>query len=338
MTDMASRKRGILSDDAKPIVIFFILLGFIIVVFSLMHEHFLSARNISTLLKHTSISAIFALGVTFVVVVGHFDLSFPMVCALAGMTNSFLIAKNINVVLSVAAGLAVGVVFGLLNGLAVGKLKMPDIVTTVGIGAIAWGFAYMYSGGAYIYGNVLTSGILELNDAVWFGAPLPAILMGSLCFLGYLILHRSRFGRCFYATGDNRIAAIFSGVNVKAYIAAAFVICAALASFGAIMSNASQGQGNVRVGLVFLLSSYATVFLGTAVFKKPTVYGTFFAALFIATMLNGFTLMTISYFYMDFIIGIVLITALCLSSDFFFKKRTRKGSLDVLDSLDEMGS
>ena len=104
------------------------------------------------------------------------------------------------------------------------------------------------------------------------------------------------------------------------------------------MSNASQGQGNVRVGLVFLLSSYATVFLGSAVFKKPTVYGTFFAALFIATMLNGFTLMATSYFYMDFIIGIVLITALCLSSDFFFKKRTRKGSLDVLDSLDEMGS
>jgi simple sugar transport system permease protein/ribose transport system permease protein len=338
MTDMASRKRQILSDDAKPIVIFFILLGFIIVVFSLMHEHFLSARNISTLLKHASISAIFALGVTFVVVVGHFDLSFPMVCALGGMTNSFLIAKDLHVVPSVGIGLAVAVVFGLLNGVAVGKLKLPDIVTTVGIGAIAWGFAYIYSGGAYIYGNVLTSGILELNDAVWFGVPLPAILMGSLYFLGYLILHRSRFGRCFYATGDNRIAAIFSGVNVKAYIVAAFVICAALTSFGAIMSNASQGQGNVRVGLVFLLSSYATVFLGSAVFKKPTIYGTFFASLFIATMLNGFTLLAISYFYMDFIIGIVLITALCLSTDFFFKKRARKGSSDLPASVDEVAS
>ncbi len=333
---MASRKKQLFSSETIPIVIFFILFGLIIVVFSLMHEHFFSVRNISTLLKHASISAIFALGVTFVVVVGHFDLSFPMVCALAGMTNSFLIAKDIHVVLSVAAGLAVGVFFGLLNGLAVGKLKMPDIVTTVGIGAIAWGFAYMYSGGAYIYGNVLTSGILELNDTVWLGVPLPAILMGAFYLLGYLTLHRSRFGRCFYSTGDNRVAAIFSGVNVKLYILAAFIICAALASFGAIMSNASQGQGNVRVGLVFLLNAYATVFLGSAVFKKPTIYGTFFAALFIATMLNGFTLMAISYYYMDFIIGMVLITALCLSTDIVFRKRAAKDLSDAPTSLDEV--
>jgi ribose transport system permease protein len=332
MTDRAAKRKQILSDDLKPIVIFLIMIGFIVVVFSLMHEQFLTVRNISTMLKHASISAIFSLGATFVVVVGHFDLSFPMVCALGGMTTSFLIAQDIHVVPSVGLGLAVAVVFGFLNGVAVGKLKLPDIVTTVGIGAIAWGFAYAYSGGAYIYGNVLTSGILELNDAVWLGVPLPAILMVSLYFLGYLILHRSRYGRCFYSTGDNKIAAIFSGINVQAYIIAAFVICAVLASFGAIMSNASQGQGNVRVGLVFLLSSYATVFLGSAVFKKPTIHGTLLAALFMATMLNGFTLMTVSYFYMDFIIGIVLITALCLSSDIFFKKKAGKRSMDVLDS------
>ena len=338
MTDMAAKRKQILSDDLKPIVIFLIMIGFIVVVFSLMHEQFLTARNISTMLKHASISAIFALGVTFVDVVGHFDMSFPMVCALAGMTTSFLIAQDIHVVPSVGLGLAVAVVFGLLNGVAVGKLKLPDIVTTVGTGALAWGFAYMYSGGAYIYGNVLTSGILELNDAVWLDVPLPVILMGSLYFLAYLILHRSRYGRCFYSTGDNKIAAIFSGINVQAYIIAAFVICAVLSSFGAIMSNASQGQGNVRVGLVFLLSSYATVFLGSAVFKKPTIYGTFLAALFMATMLNGFTLMTVSYFYMDFIIGIVLIAALCLSSDIFFRKKSGKRAMKVTDSTAEVES
>jgi len=336
MTDMADSRKQILSDDLKPIVIFLVMIGFIVVVFSSMHEQFLTARNISTMLKHASITAIFALGATFVVVVGHFDLSFPMVCALAGMTNSYLIAQDVHVVPSIGLGLAVAVFFGLLNGVAVGKLKLPDIVTTVGIGAIAWGFAYMYSGGAYIYGNVLTSGILELNDAVLWGVPLPVILVGSLYFIAYLILHRSRYGRCFYSTGDNKTAAIFSGINVQAYIIAAFVICAVLSSFGAIMSNASQGQGNVRVGLVFLLGSYATVFLGSAVFKKPTIYGTFLAALFMATMLNGFTLMTVSYFYMDFIIGIVLLTALCLSSDILFKKKTGKRPVDVPDSTTEV--
>jgi len=72
------------------------------------------------------------------------------------------------------------------------------------------------------------------------------------------------------------------------------------------------------------------------VFKKPTIYGTFLAALFMATMLNGFTLMTVSYYYMDFIIGIILVAALCLSSDIFFKKKTGKRSMDVPDSTVEV--
>ena len=107
MTDMTDSRKQILSDDLKPIVIFLVMIGFIVVVFSSMHEQFLTARNISTMLKHASITAIFALGATFVVVVGHFDLSFPMVCALAGMTNSYLIAQDVHVVPSIGLGLAV---------------------------------------------------------------------------------------------------------------------------------------------------------------------------------------------------------------------------------------
>jgi ribose/xylose/arabinose/galactoside ABC-type transport system permease subunit len=211
--------------------------------------------------------------------------------------------------------------FGFINGAAVGIMKLPDIVTTIATGAVSWGFAWIYSGGAYIWENVLTSGILELNDAVFFGVPFPVILLISLYFISFLVLHRSRYGRCFYATGDNRVAAIFSGVKTKYYIVAAFAFCAATSSLGAIISNASQGSGSVRVGLVFLLPAYASTFLGSAVFRKPTIYGTFLAALFLATLLNGFTLMAVPYYYSDFIIGIVLILALSLSTDIVFRKR-----------------
>ena len=217
-------------------------------------------------------------------------------------------------------------------------MKLPDIVTTVATGAIAWGFAWIYSGGAYIWGNVLTSGILKLNDTVVFGVPLPVILMVSLYFIAYLILHRSRHGRCFYATGDNRVTAIFSGVSTKYYIVAAFAFCAATTSFGAIMSNTSQGSGSVRVGLVFLLSAYATIFLGSAVFRKTTIYGTFLAGLFLATLLNGFTLMAVPYYYSDFVIGIVLIFALILSTDIVSRKRTGKRRPGVHDLNREVAS
>lgn len=319
--DVTEKKKKIISAETRSVAIFFLLLVFIIIVFSFLHNQFLTSRNITTLLKHASVSAMFALGATFVVVIGHFDISFPMVSSLAGMTTSFLIAQDIHVIPSIIAGLSVGMLFGFINGAAVGIMKLPDIVTTIATGAVSWGFAWIYSGGAYIWENVLTSGILELNDAVFFGVPFPVILLISLYFISFLVLHRSRYGRCFYATGNNRVAAIFSGVKTKYYIVAAFAFCAATSSLGAIVSNASQGSGSVRVGLVFLLPAYASTFLGSAVFRKPTIYGTFLAALFLATLLNGFTLMAVPYYYSDFIIGIVLILALSLSTDIVFRKR-----------------
>jgi ribose transport system permease protein len=75
-----------ISADSKSIVIFLFLLVLVFVAFAFLHKQFLSARNISNLLKHASINSVFALGALFVVVVGHFDLSFHLVCSLAGMT------------------------------------------------------------------------------------------------------------------------------------------------------------------------------------------------------------------------------------------------------------
>jgi ribose transport system permease protein len=321
---MGKSKKMTISEETKPIIMFVVLLVLIVLVFSLLNKEYLSGRNISNLLKHASINSLFALGALFVVVVGHFDLSFHLVCSLAGMTTSYLIAQEMPALPSIFSGLLVAAAFGFGNGVAVGKLKMPDMVTTIATGAIAWGFAWIYSDGAYIWRNATTSGILLINDALVVHVPLPVILMLAIYLISFLVLHSSRFGRCFYSTGENRTAALFSGVNVAAYIIAAFMICAVLSSLGAILGNASQGSGSVRVGMVYLLPAYATIFLGSAIFKKPTVHGTFLAAIFISVMLDGFTLLAVPYYYSDLIIAIVLLIALVLSSDWVTKKRTLK--------------
>ncbi len=313
-----------MSDETRPIVVFLVLTVVIILIFGKANPAFLTLRNLYTLLKHTSINGICALGLTFVIAAGHVDMSFPMVGCFAGMTTSHLIAIDQGPVLSILAGVAVGLVFGFVNGIAIGKYKMPDMVVTIGTGFIAYGLGYVYSEGARIFKNFLKSGILNFNNARYFGVPLPVIVTAILYLLGYLILHRSTYGRGFYATGEHKLTAIFSGLKVRNYIMTAFTIGGGLAALATILITSAQGTGIVKTGIPLLMPAYAAVFLGSAILKKPTVYGTFLGAFFISIIINGFVIMSVPYYYADLIMAIVLISALALSSDLSLKKRFRR--------------
>jgi ribose/xylose/arabinose/galactoside ABC-type transport system permease subunit len=187
------------------------------------------------------------------------------------------------------------------------------MIATIAIGSTAWGMAYLYSNGNYIYENFLTSGIIVFSDGKLYGIPYPVIYLFSFYILGYILLHMTIHGRRFYATGSNKIAAAFSGVKVEAYIIAAFAICAFMASFTNMMMTAAQGNGNVKGGLVLLMPAWAAVFVGISVFRKPTIIGTFLGAFLIAIMQNGFTLLNAPFYIMDLIVGITLIGAILVS-------------------------
>ncbi len=329
-----------MSAEAKSIVVFLGMLLGIVLVFSQLHEAYLTVRNFTMLFRHMSMFALTGLGLTFVIVVGHFDMSFHLVGCLAAMTTSYIVGTDLMmdspmiggmhlmVVPAILAGVAAGVFWGLVNGVAVGRWKLPDMVTTIGVGSVAFGLAYLYSGGTFIYNNFLTSGILLLNEAEYFGLPFPVLLMIAAYALAFLVLHRSKHGRRFYATGDNKTAAVFSGVRVKSYIIAAFAVCCGLTSLAAILTTSAQGVGNVKASLNFLMTAYASVYIGIAVFKKATVTGTFCGTLFTALMLNGFTLMAVPFYLSDLIIAITLIVAIIASGAEF--KMFRRGKKPLL--------
>ena len=91
------------------------------------------------------------------------------------------------------------------------------MIATIAIGSTAWGLAYLYSNGNYIYKNFLTSGIIVFSDGKFYGIPYPVIYLFIFYILGYILLHMTKYGRRFYATGSNRIAAAFSGLKLKLY-------------------------------------------------------------------------------------------------------------------------
>ena len=329
---MNKGKKLSLRSETLTTMVFVLMLVIISLVFYSFKHVFLSPGNLLMLSKHLSITALVALGLTFVITVGFADMSFHYVSCLSGMTMSYMIALGLHPVPSILIGCAAGVLCGVVSGLMVGLFKLPDMVATIGVGSVAFGLAYLYSKGSHIFENFASSGITNLNDGKLLGIPLPAIIAFVGYILGYLALHRTKFGRRFYATGSNTTAANFSGIATAAYVVAAFVICAVLASLTNMIQIAAETKGNVKGGIILLMPAYASVFVGVSIFKKPTVYGTFLGALLIGLMQNGFTLLSVRFYLMNLIVGAVLIIAIILSKTDFLeiarKRRWKAGNID----------
>lgn len=123
----------------------------------------------------------------------------------------------------------------------------------------------------------------------------------------FAVLNLSRWGRSFYATGENAVAALYSGINVRGYVLAAFVICAVMMVFAATLVIAQGGRSEPIAGNGFLMSAYASVLLGAALFERPGVIPTFAGTLLISMILNGFTLISVPYYWSNAVVSSVLI-------------------------------
>ncbi|MEA5011955.1 MAG: ABC transporter permease [Angelakisella sp.] len=317
-------KKGI-NSEAFTIIAFFVLFAIVCGVFQAFAPSFLTLQSITTMLKTSATIAIAALGLTFVIIVNHSDISFYMTCCFSSMFMAWLIAKSVHPVIAVLGGLIAGAAWGLVSGLAVGKFKLPDIISTIAIGSIAFGAAYIFSNGAFIYDNFHTCGIISLSEGRFLGVTASVWIMFALYLAAYYILEKSRWGRHFYAVGSNKKAAFFSGINVNKIIIIAFVISGMLAALAAMIYDAAQGQGNVKIGLSFLMPCFSAIYIGWSVFRKPCVVGTFFGALLATVITTGFTVLSIPYYWSDITMAFVLIMAIGLSKVEFKPKDASKG-------------
>ena len=299
-----------LSPLARRIIAFLALLALVACIFQILTPTYLSIGNIHGLLRHMAIQGLAALGLTFVIVVRHFDLSFPGVASLGAMTLGWLIAAGFSLPVCIGGALSVGLLCGLVNGIAVSVFRLPDIVATIATGGIAVGLSYFYSSGTSISENFFTSGILDINDAKILSVDEPVVILAAAALAAFVVLHASRFGRAFYATGENPLSATFSGIRVGAYVTAAFGLCCTMSCLAILLLVASSGASNVTAGNQLLMPAFAAVYLGAALMGAPSVPATLAGTLLMSMMLNGFTLLAVPYYYSDAIVSTVLIVAI----------------------------
>ncbi len=312
-----------------------LVIGFVIVFLSLWNENFFTYGNLTDILRSISIVTFVAIGVTFSLTVGGFDLSVGSTVSISTiMAAALMVWYDQPLWIVIAVPIAIGALIGLLNSFLIVKVRIPDLLATLAVMYIISGVHRTFSKGYTIYNNMqmtdgttapgkFTESFLWLGQGKWLGIPVPVILMVLTVILVHLFFKYTRWGRQMHFIGSNEEAARLSGVRVKRVRVAAYVVSGVFAAIGGILLASRIGTGQIDAGAPYLMEAVAAVFVGYSVFgaAKPNVIGTFFGAVLIGVLVNGMTMMKFQYYVNDIIKGSVLVLALAVTYVHLSRKR-----------------
>ena len=302
----------------------------LLILFGAMSPAFLTANNLTILLKHVAISAILALGMTFVVLTGGIDLSVGSVVGLCGMIAGFLITQGVllpgmnapyfpGVPIVILAAVLVGAVVGVINALLITQLKVAPFIATLGTLYVARGCALLLSGGR-TFPNL--GGSAELHNTgfpafgggrVW-GIPSPISIMVVLAAICAFVARRTAFGRHVYAIGGNERAASISGIRVPAVKTSTYVISGICAAIVGLIIASQLEASHPATGETFELTAIAAVVLGGTSLRggRGSVIDSLAGAFVIGVLADGMVLLGISEFWQIVIKGLVIVFAVAL--------------------------
>lgn len=281
------------------------------VLTALMTDRFLSPLNLTNILVQSSIMAVVAMGMTFVIVGGGFDLSVGSTVALAGCVAA-MVMLQFGIVAGVVAGVAAGALVGLANGLIIAILGVNPFIATLGTMVLVRGVVFLITGGAPVSGEdglpsafvaFGSARLLGLHDLVW----VPALLLVVLTAL----MHLTPYGRRIYATGGGREAAYLSGIAVGRIIASTYVWCGALAGVGGVMLAARLQSGQPTAGEFYELTAIAAVVLGGASLQggEGTLYKSLIGVFIMIVLGNSLNLLNVNSYWQRVAVGAVIIAA-----------------------------
>lgn len=308
----------------------------VMLLFSLTNPYFFTYDNITDILRSISIVTFVAIGVTFSLIVGGFDLSVGSTVSLTTVVSaSMMVWYEQGVVATFVIPIALSLLVGLINAFLVVKIRIPDLLATLAMLYIVNGIHMTYSKGYSIYANMpmedgttapgkFQSWFLWLGQGEILSVPVPVILTFLLVAITHVYLTYTRQGRMLYMTGGNLEASRLSGIPVNRYRTLAYVLSALFAGLGGMLLAARIGTGQVSSGGSMLMDAVAAAFVGFSVFGagKPNVFGTFVGAILIGVSLNGMTMLNLPYYAYDIIKGAVL--ALALAVTYYQLRRKRK--------------
>ena len=294
----------------------------LIALFGIASDNFLDPFNIINILRSIAIVTVIAIGVSVSLTVGGFDLSVGSTASLANaLVISLFVWHGFGTTEAIVITLLLCALVGLFNVFLIVVLKIPDMLATLASLFVIQGVAMTYSYGGSITENmVLPSGeMAEGTIPEAFGllgqVPTIVIIMLVVTVVAQLGLSLTTHGRRMYAIGGNPEAARLSGIRTTRYKMAAYMIASLLAGLGGILLASRIGSSQVNAGGGYLMDAVAAAWIGFSLAGsgKPNALGTLVGAVILGVLSNGLVMLSVPYYAMDIIKGLVLAGALAIT-------------------------
>ncbi|ROW63385.1 sugar ABC transporter permease [Cronobacter malonaticus] len=294
----------------------------LIALFGIASDNFLDPFNIINILRSIAIVTVIAIGVSISLTIGGFDLSVGSTASLANaLVISLFVWHGFGTTEAIVITLALCTLVGLFNAFLIVVLKIPDMLATLASLFVIQGVAMTYSyGGSITQNMVLPSGEMAegvIPDAFSLLGQVPVIVIVMLVVtvVAQLGLSLTTHGRRMYAIGGNPEAARLSGIRITRYKVAAYVIASLLAGLGGILLASRIGSSQVNAGSGYLMDAVAAAWIGFSLAGsgKPNALGTLVGAVILGVLSNGLVMLSVPYYAMDIIKGLVLAGALAIT-------------------------
>lgn len=298
-----------------------LLLLWVITFFA--NHAFFSVTNMIALFRSISITLLGSIGATFAFSCGMMDLSAGSVYGLAGMVTGIAMKDlGLPVPVAILAGLLVGVIFGLLNGLIINHFDIPAFIATLGTSYIARGIVNVISEGSAYTG--FPDSFNALGGKGLFGIPWSIYIAFLIAVLAAWILKYTVYGRSLMASGGNPETARTCGINIKMIRNIAFIISGVLCALAGILSTARLATAQAAAGTGWEMTVVAaTIIGGVSMYGgSATVFGAAIGVGLMETLTISMTMIKVNAYWQRVAIGIVIILAVGIDT---YKRKKLSG-------------
>jgi ribose transport system permease protein len=289
------------------------ILVLIVIGAQIAYSGFLTSGNIENLLQQNAPVGLVAIGMTFVLIGGGFDLSVGGIFALSGVLYATL-ANDMPVGLAFVIMVPAAIVIGIANGLVITRLNVNAFVATLGSASIFSGIAYLINTSGAV--SVTKGSFGYLGSAQWLGIPAMVWILAGAFVVAGLLLSRTVYGRAVYIVGGNPEAARLAGMRVSAVQASTYVLTAIAATIAGMLLASQTVVGQADVGSDITLNSIAIVIIGGTSLRggQGSIPRTLVGLLIVASIDNVFNSLAINTAIQSVATGAIVILAVALDA------------------------